>query len=106
MAFSTWLLYLLAATCTMIVLVVSTPHFGPPGDAATHHRTKPRVVPDAHRENDDHAVAQPIMHPHRDHHHAAHLTPTMNTTHWYSVVPAQSGGQEMHVRINMSHNSP
>lgn len=46
------------------------------------------------------------MGPHMDPHHAAHLTPSMETTHWYKVMHDNDENKPMAVRVDMSHNYP
>lgn len=46
------------------------------------------------------------MGPHMDPHHAAHLTPSTETTHWYKVMHDNDENKTMAVRVDMSHNYP
>lgn len=77
MAYHTRLLYLFAVICILFDLAVPTPYNGILADPASN-RVKPRIVPMAHPESGEHAVARPVMVPHMDPHHAAHLTPAMS----------------------------
>ena len=67
---------------------------------------EPRMVPVVEPGSATHTVALPMMVPNMDTHHAAHLTPSMSTTHWYSVTPDQGDGLPVMIRMNMSHNYP
>ena len=99
--------YLSATAWLMSVPVLCSPAlFGPPV-RPSHYNLSPRFIPHAHPEDSpQHAVGRPMMGPHMDPHHAAHLTPSTSTTHWYKVMHDNDENQPMAVRVDMSHNYP
>jgi hypothetical protein len=100
-------LHLFAITWLMSISVSCSP--APYGLSleSSHNNLHPRFVPTPHPEDSpQHAVGRPMMGPHMDPHHAAHLTPSMSTTHWYKVMHDNDENKPMAVRVDMFHNYP